>query len=114
MSKSGISLPSMSQFQVELPVIEVDSFRHGGCRSLEGSYERWESIGRGTYGEVFRGHAFRRPEDLVALKKIGADSEEGVHITALKEIKILQRLCNENIIGLREVVRSQSESSSTP
>lgn len=46
--------------------------------------------------------------DLVALKKIRMDSErEGFPITAIREIKLLSHLCHENVIRLREIVRSQ-------
>jgi cyclin-dependent kinase 12/13 len=59
--------------------------------------------------------------DLVALKKIRMDNEkEGFPITAIREIKILSNLATaeeeidghlmrNNIITLREIVRSQSE-----
>ena len=46
--------------------------------------------------------------DLVALKKIRMDNEkEGFPITAIREIKLLSTLHNENVIRLREIVRSQ-------
>ena len=48
--------------------------------------------------------------DLVALKKIRMDNEkEGFPITAIREIKLLKNLHHENVINLREIVRSQSE-----
>ena len=44
----------------------------------------------------------------VALKKVRMDNEkEGFPITAIREIKLLSMLQNENIINLREIVRSQ-------
>ncbi len=46
----------------------------------------------------------------MALKKIGADAKEGVHITALREIKILESLKHDNVVSLIEVVRSQGNS----
>lgn len=46
----------------------------------------------------------------VALKKIRMDTEkEGFPITAIREIKILSRLHHENVVNLREIVRSDSE-----
>jgi len=48
----------------------------------------------------------------VALKKIRMDNEkEGFPITAIREIKLLKRLDNENVITLKEIVRSQGERS---
>ena len=46
----------------------------------------------------------------MALKKIGADAKEGVHITALREIKILESLKHDNVVSLIEVVRSRGKS----
>ena len=44
----------------------------------------------------------------MALKKVRMDNEkEGFPITAIREIKLLSMLQHENIINLREIVRSQ-------
>lgn len=46
----------------------------------------------------------------VALKKIRMDTEkEGFPITAIREIKILSSMQHENVVNLREIVRSDSE-----
>ncbi len=48
---------------------------------------------------------------LVALKKIRMENEkEGFPITAIREIKLLKNLHHENVINLKEIVRSQSAS----
>ena len=48
----------------------------------------------------------------MALKKIKLDMEkDGFPITAIREIKILSRMKNDNIVNMREIVRSESESS---
>jgi cyclin-dependent kinase 12/13 len=48
----------------------------------------------------------------VALKKIRMDTEkEGFPITAIREIKILKDLQHENVVNLRDIVRSDRESS---
>ena len=45
----------------------------------------------------------------VALKKIRMDTEkEGFPITAIREIKILSSMRHENVVNLREIVRSES------
>lgn len=47
-------------------------------------------------------------KDLVALKMIRMDNEkEGFPITAIREIKLLSTLKHENIVNLREIVRSK-------
>jgi serine/threonine protein kinase len=46
----------------------------------------------------------------VALKKIRMDTEkEGFPITAIREIKILSSMQHDNVVNLREIVRSDSE-----
>lgn len=46
--------------------------------------------------------------DKVALKMIRMDNEkEGFPITAIREIKLLSSLKHENIVNLREIVRSK-------
>ena len=48
--------------------------------------------------------------EQVALKKIRMDNEkEGFPITAIREIKLLKNLDHENVIRLKEIVRSQCE-----
>ena len=71
------------------------------------SYHRDKQIGEGTYGEVYLATDLLT-RDRVALKKIRMDNEkEGFPITAIREIKLLKRLENENVIRLKEIVRSQ-------
>ena len=51
-----------------------------------------------------------KTNEFVALKKIRMDNEkEGFPITAIREIKLLKNLNHENVINLKEIVRSQSE-----
>jgi serine/threonine protein kinase len=53
----------------------------------------------------------RRTEEFVALKRVRTDSghekRTGFPVTSIREIKILQNLDHQNIISLREVVRSK-------
>ena len=52
--------------------------------------------------------------EYVALKKIRMDNEkEGFPITAIREIKLLSQLQHDNIIRLREIVRSQGNQALT-
>ena len=95
------------KWQVELPAVASDQ-NYGGCRSCEEGFERIKKIGEGTYGEVYLAKDVRTGE-LVALKKIRMENEkEGFPITAIREINLLQQLQHENIINLKEIVRSQS------
>lgn len=67
-----------------------------------------DQIGEGTYGKVYKGTD--KQGDKVALKMIRMDNEkEGFPITAIREIKLLSTLKHENIVNLREIVRSRGE-----
>lgn len=65
-------------------------------------YERGKTLGEGTYGIVFQ--ATRIKDDTsVAVKRIKSDKKvrtenEGLNITALREIKYLRELNHPNII----------------
>ncbi|ORZ28525.1 kinase-like domain-containing protein [Lobosporangium transversale] len=62
-----------------------------------------DKLGEGTFGEV---HKARRKGsgELLALKRILMHNEnEGIPITALREIKILKRLRHENIVPLHDI-----------
>lgn len=71
-----------------------------------------DQIGEGTYGKVYKGKD--KKGDKVALKMIRMDNEkEGFPITAIREIKLLSTLKHENIVNLREIVRSRGKPDSS-
>ena len=50
----------------------------------------------------------RASGDLVALKKVKVESDkDGFPVTAVREMRVLQMIDHENVIRLREVVRSR-------
>ena len=84
---------------------------YGGTRDLRSAYslDTNHQIGEGTYGQVYLGIC-KETRDKVALKKIRMDNEkEGFPITAIREIKLLTSLQHENVVRLREIVRSEGE-----
>lgn len=84
---------------------EQRNFRPVKCTERYEQYERKEVIGRGMYGEVFKGHLVRQPNQLVAMKKVRT-RRSGVHETTIREIEILKLIQHENVIKLQAVVRS--------
>ncbi|KAE8346043.1 hypothetical protein BDV24DRAFT_176966 [Aspergillus arachidicola] len=66
-------------------------------------------IGAGTYGKVFKAiHVYTQRK--VALKKIRMEGEkDGFPVTAVREIKLLQHLRNDNVVSLLEVMVERNE-----
>ncbi|XP_048501878.1 cyclin-dependent kinase C-1 isoform X2 [Beta vulgaris subsp. vulgaris] len=84
----------------ELPPLQ------GVTRTVD-CFQKLEQIGEGTYGQVYMAKEVTTGE-IVALKRIRTENEkEGFPISAIREIKILNRLHHENIVKLKEVVMSQ-------
>ena len=67
-------------------------------------FQKIESIGRGTYGVVYKG-INKETNEIIAIKKIKIDFEnEGIPSTSLREITILRELSHPNIVELKDVV----------
>eukprot|EP00210_Caulerpa_lentillifera_P005802 g5548.t1 len=83
--------------------------KNSKCRFLKDHYEIIKQIGEGTYGQVYTAIHNETGEE-VALKKIRMDNEkDGFPITAVREIKILKSANHDNVIRLREIIRSSPE-----
>ncbi|XP_013393742.1 cyclin-dependent kinase 9 [Lingula anatina] len=86
---------------------KIEDLEFPYCQDVN-KYEKLAKIGQGTFGEVFKARD-RKTKTLVALKKVLMENEkEGFPITALREIKILQLLKNENVVNLIEICRSKA------
>lgn len=67
-------------------------------------YERVNQVGEGTYGKVYKARNVVTGA-FVALKRLRMESEkEGFPITAMREMRLLQSLENENIVSLMEIM----------
>lgn len=66
-------------------------------------------VGSGTYGKVFKAvHVYTKK--LVALKRIRMEGErEGLPVTAIREIKLLQSLKHTNVVVLQEVMVEKND-----
>ncbi|TLD23196.1 hypothetical protein PspLS_07443 [Pyricularia sp. CBS 133598] len=78
-----------------------------GKRHLN-SFQQLEKLGEGTYATVFKGRN-RHTGELVALKEIHLDSEEGTPSTAIREISLMKELKHENIVGLHDVIHTENK-----
>jgi cyclin-dependent kinase 12/13 len=111
MALRGPEVPPELKSKIELPSFGGGDELFGGTRTVNSAYtfDVDKQIGEGTYGQVFLGND-RKTQDKVALKKIRMESEkEGFPITAIREIKILSTLDHDNVVNLREIVRSDRE-----
>jgi negative regulator of PHO system len=58
--------------------------------------------------QVFKGRN-RQTGELVALKEIHLDSEEGTPSTAIREISLMKELKHENILSLHDVIHTENK-----
>ena len=71
------------------------------------NYETLGTIGEGTYGVVYRARD-KQTGEVVALKKVRMDKErDGMPVTALREVRILQSSRHKNIVNLLRVVNGK-------
>ncbi|KAH6849991.1 kinase-like domain-containing protein [Chaetomium sp. MPI-CAGE-AT-0009] len=96
---------SNSSFQPtssQLAIGDMDGKRHAA------SFQQLEKLGEGTYATVFKGRN-RQTGELVALKEIHLDSEEGTPSTAIREISLMKELKHENIVALHDVIHTENK-----
>ncbi|PNW73858.1 hypothetical protein CHLRE_13g575650v5 [Chlamydomonas reinhardtii] len=75
------------------------------------NYEKLHRIGEGTYGVVYKARD-RTTGEIVALKRVRFDrSRDGVPVTSVRELRVLQACHHPNIVQLKKVVTgSQADS----
>lgn len=66
------------------------------------SYAKLNRLGKGTYATVYLGRS-RLSNDLVALKEILKEHDEGAPCTAIREVSLLRLLRHNNIVTLHDI-----------
>uniref|UniRef100_A0A4W4FL98 cyclin-dependent kinase n=1 Tax=Electrophorus electricus TaxID=8005 RepID=A0A4W4FL98_ELEEL len=75
-----------------------------GFGKLE-TYIKLDKLGEGTYATVFKGRS-KLTDNLVALKEIRLEHEEGAPCTAIREVSLLKDLKHANIVTLHDIVHT--------
>ncbi|BFZ60718.1 negative regulator of the PHO system [Saitoella coloradoensis] len=75
---------------------------------MSSQFQQLEKLGEGTYATVYKGRNLRTGE-LVALKEIHLDSEEGTPSTAIREISLMKELKHDNIVSLYDVIHTENK-----
>ncbi|XP_059188638.1 cyclin-dependent kinase 16 isoform X1 [Centropristis striata] len=76
-----------------------------GFGKLE-TYIKLDKLGEGTYATVYKGHS-KLTDNLVALKEIRLEHEEGAPCTAIREVSLLKDLKHANIVTLHDIIHTQ-------
>ncbi|MBN3316297.1 CDK17 kinase, partial [Atractosteus spatula] len=75
-----------------------------GFGKLE-TYIKLDKLGEGTYATVYKGRS-KLTDNLVALKEIRLEHEEGAPCTAIREVSLLKDLKHANIVTLHDIVHT--------
>ncbi|KAL2093548.1 hypothetical protein ACEWY4_010860 [Coilia grayii] len=70
------------------------------------TYIKLDKLGEGTYATVFKGRS-KLTDNLVALKEIRLEHEEGAPCTAIREVSLLKDLKHANIVTLHDIVHTE-------
>jgi negative regulator of PHO system len=70
-------------------------------------YLRLEKLGEGTYATVYKGKRISTGE-IVALKEITLDPDEGAPSTAIREVSLMKELRHNNVVRLYDVIHTET------
>ncbi|KAG0720759.1 Cyclin-dependent kinase 10 [Chionoecetes opilio] len=105
--KSSIKKAGLVSFLTGKAIEIPEKHLFGRCRFV-GEFEKLNRIGEGTYGVVYRARDTKTNE-IVALKKMRMEKEkDGMPISGLREIMLLQACNHPNVVYMKEVVVGRS------
>lgn len=65
----------------------------------ENNYHKIETIGKGTYGTVYKAKLIKDSSKVVAIKKLKLENEtEGIPATTMREIAIINKIDHPNVL----------------
>ncbi|XP_033728820.1 cyclin-dependent kinase 14-like [Pecten maximus] len=70
------------------------------------SYQKLEQLGEGSYATVYKGFSCLTNQ-IVALKEIRLQAEEGAPFTAIREASLLKGLKHANIVTLHDIIHTK-------
>ncbi|XP_065074624.1 cyclin-dependent kinase 14 [Ochlerotatus camptorhynchus] len=70
------------------------------------AYIKLEQLGEGSYATVFKGYS-NLTNQVVALKEIRLQEEEGAPFTAIREASLLKELKHSNIVTLHDIIHTR-------
>ncbi|XP_064077993.1 cyclin-dependent kinase 10-like [Macrobrachium nipponense] len=106
-SSAHLKRPPLVSFRTRETMDIQEKHLFGSCRFV-GEFEKLNRIGEGTYGVVYRARDSKSNE-IVALKKMRMEKEkDGMPVSGLREIILLQKCKHPNIVALKEVVVGRS------
>ncbi|XP_070405183.1 cyclin-dependent kinase 18 isoform X2 [Nothobranchius furzeri] len=98
-----MSLPMDIRLPPEfLKKLQQDSDNSSFCKPVSRMSRR---ASLGTYATVFKGRS-KLTENLVALKEIRLEHEEGAPCTAIREVSLLKNLKHANIVTLHDIIHT--------
>lgn len=71
------------------------------------TYTKLDKLGQGTYATVFKGKS-RLTDNLVALKEIMLEPDEGAPCTGIREVSLLKDLRHANIVTLHDIIHTEN------
>ncbi|XP_074857991.1 cyclin-dependent kinase 15 [Carettochelys insculpta] len=106
LQRSGTKRPqSNSDPYQKMDFMKRFQWRQGLQFGMASSYLNVEKLSEGAYSTVYKGIS-RINGQLVALKVISLETEEGVPFTAIREASLLKSLKHANIVLLHDIIQT--------